>query len=196
MAHINTSRFSKGLLLLTSAIAAVGVSLGVPIRNAQAESLDSRVMPRHLTAKTVIRGPKSVHPSTVTLLKIAELALSDKAVAEQLFSDPDAVAKQYNLSKLEIVVLHYMTREQLDTARQDAAALVASRQKLPKSEKIPASALDTKLITEGMFVGRSILAAAGRSYLDSAQAHACCPWGPTIELGISADPSFYDSAFK
>lgn len=61
---------------------------------------------------------------------------------------------------------------------------------------MPPGATNTHLITERMIVGRSILAAVGRSYLDAANAHDCCPWSKTIELGISSDPAMYDVVFK
>jgi hypothetical protein len=47
-----------------------------------------------------------------------------------------------------------------------------------------------------MVVGRAILAAVGRSYLDAANAHACCPWGKAIELGVNPSRVFYDEVFK
>ena len=112
--------------------------------------------------------------------------------------EPDAVASQYHLSKNERLVLRHMDRRQFQTARNDASRVVAKRLSSAASmhARLPAGATNTHLITERMIVGRAILAAVGRSYLDAANAHACCPWSKSIELGISSDPAFYNVVFQ
>ena len=61
--------------------------------------------------------------------------------------------------------------------------------------RLPPGATDGRMITERMIVGRAILAAVGRSYLEAANADACCPWSKAIELGVSGDPATYNAAF-
>jgi hypothetical protein len=87
-----------------------------------------------------------------------------------------------------------MTREQFQVAHDDAARLVANR--LASSMRLPPGATDARLITERMIVGRAILAAVGRSYLDAADANACCPWSKSIELGLNSDPAYYNVVFQ
>ena len=62
--------------------------------------------------------------------------------------------------------------------------------------RLPADAVNVRLIAERMVVGRAILAAVGRSYLKAANAHKCCPWEGAIQLGISSDPAFYNVVFS
>ena len=106
------------------------------------------------------------------------------------------MAAQYNLSDNEKVVLHHMTREQFDTARADAARVVASRMSRAGTMRMPPAATDRELITERMIVGRAILAAVGRSYLNAADAHGCCPWSKAIELGVNSDPAYFNAVFE
>ena len=146
-------------------------------------------------ARLEVIQPRYVNPTAVTLLRIAEQALSDSALAERISRDPDGVAAQYHLSNGERLVLRHMTREQFQTARSDAARLVATRLTSERSVRLPAGATDSRLITERMVVGRAILAAVGRSYLEAADANACCPWSKSIELGINSDPAVYNAVF-
>jgi hypothetical protein len=88
-----------------------------------------------------------------------------------------------------------MTLEQFQTARSDAARVVATRMSYARSMAMPAGATDPRRITEGMIVGRAILAAAGRSYLNASNANACCPWSKAIELGVNSDPAYYNAVF-
>jgi hypothetical protein len=194
------SSFRKGFLLLATSVAALGVSLGLPMKKTLAASPDWKTAQaptvNQPTARLTVIQPARVDSSTVRLLKIADQALSDNALAERIFRQPDAVASQYHLSKNERLVLRRMTREQFQTARNDATRVVATRLASAGSTRLPAGATDVHLITERMIVGRAILAAVGRSYLDAANAHDCCPWSKSIELGISSDPAFYNVVFK
>jgi hypothetical protein len=199
MKNDNATLLRKALLMATT-VAALGVSLGLPMMKALAASLDRRIVPaptiNQPPARLIVIQPKSVNPTTEGLLRIADQALSDNALAERIFSEPDAVASQYQLSNNERLVLRQMTREQFQTARTDAAQVVATRLSAAESVRMPAGATDVRLITERMIVGRAILAAAGRSYLDAANAHACCPWSKAIELGVSSDPAVYNVVFE
>lgn len=62
--------------------------------------------------------------------------------------------------------------------------------------RMPPGATDRELITERMIVGRAILAAVGRSYLNAADAHDCCPWSKAIELGVNSDPAYFNAVFE
>jgi hypothetical protein len=184
--------------LLTTAVAALGVALILPIKKVWAASFGARVSPAAVGQPKIlkIRGPRYVNPTAMRLLHLAAQALSNNALAQRIFSDPDAVAKQYHLSKAETRVLHHMDRRQFQTARSDAARLVAQRRAEAGTTPLPANATNTQLITEGMIVGRAILAAVGRSYLNAKDHAACCTWGGTLELGINADPAYYNSVFQ
>ena len=194
------SSFRRALLLSATTLAAFAVSLSLPIRDAVAATLLMKAKPTtanmNLMAKILRFAPKRVAPNTERLIRIAGMALSDNGLAERIFSNPDAVAVQYHLSKNELHVLQHMNRVQFETARKDAAQVVADRRAEAGSMRLPADAVDVRLITERMVVGRAILAAVGRSYLEAANAHQCCPWGHSIELGISSDPAFYNVVFQ
>jgi len=200
MTRYNVSSLRKALLLSATTAAALGVLLGVPIKKALAASWGWRTKPAQTVeqppARLTIIQPRFVNPSTVTLLKIADQALSDGALAEQIFRDPDAVAERFHLSNNERLVLRQMTREQFQTARNDAARVVATRLSEAGSMRMPPGATDTHLITERMIVGRAILGAVGRSYLNAASADGCCPWSKAIELGINSDPAYYNVVFQ
>jgi len=199
MTKISELSLRKAFLLLTTAVAAVGVFVGLPVKKAVAATENSRMAPAGVvnqpTAQLLVVQPERINPSTVGLLKVADEALSNDALAEQIFSNPDAVASRYHLSKNETLVLRQMTREQFQVARDDAARVVATRQPYARSMHMPAFATNARLITERMVVGRAILAAVGRSYLNAANAHDCCPWNKAIELGLSGDPAFYNAVF-
>ena len=199
MMKTNESSLRKALLLLTTTAAALGVLLGLPMKKASAASQDSRMAPaptvNQPTARFEVIQPRFVNPTAVTLLRIAGQALSDNALAERISRDPDGVAAQFHLSNNERLVLRHMTLEQFQTARSDAARVVATRMSYARSMAMPAGATDPRRITEGMIVGRAILAAAGRSYLNASNANACCPWSKAIELGVSGDPAFYNAVF-
>jgi hypothetical protein len=182
----------KTMLLAATAVAAFGATLGLPVKKALAAAPNARALP----ANQMPILPTHVSPSAATLVKIADQAMSDRALAERIFKDPDAVASQYNLSKAERAVLSKMTREQFQTARADAAAVVAGRLARPDAKSLPQDATNARLIAERMVVGRAILAAVGRSYLDAAYAHDCCPWNKSIELGVMTDPAAYDVVFS
>ncbi len=194
------SSLRKALLMSAATLAALGVALGMPMKKALAASFQWRAKPGPTMdqprASLAIIQPRFVNPSTVVLLKIAEQALSDNDAAERIFRDPDAVAEQYHLSDNERRVLRNMTREQFQTAHDDAARLVATRLSEAGSMRMPPGATDAHLITERMIVGRAILAAVGRSYLDAANANACCPWSKAIELGVNSDPAIYNVVFQ
>jgi hypothetical protein len=189
----------RASLLLAAAVAALGASLGLPMKKALAASREWQTAPARTVdqprARLTVIQPERVNPSTIGLLRIADQALSDNALAERISREPDAVASEYNLSSNERLVLRQMTGEQFQTARADAAQLVATRLSNAGSMRMPPGATDSRLIAERMIVGRAILAAVGRSYLDAANAHACCPWSKAIELGVSSDPVTYNVVF-
>lgn len=196
----NESSLRKILLASAATLAAFVVAVGLPIKKALAESMGMKMKPAPTMdqpqAPLNIIQPKFVNPSAQKLVSIADRALSDGALAERIFHDPDAVAAEYHLSKNEALVLHHMDREQFQTARDDAARLVADRMARGRNMRMPAGATDAHLIAERMVVGRAILAAVGRSYLEAANAHACCPWSKSIELGVNSDPAFYNVVFQ
>ena len=185
-------------LLLTATAAALGTFLGLPIKRALAQ--DASTAPGQVTAqpatRMVVNQPRFVSPTAVGLLRIAGQALSNDVLAEQIFRDPDAVADQHRLSSHERLVLRHMTREQFQIARADAAGLVAARVAEAAGTRLPPGATNVHLIATQMIVGRAILAAVGRSYLDAVDASACCPWGKGIELGLNSDPAYYNSIFE
>lgn len=195
----NQSLFRKAILLLTTAAAALAVAVGLPVKRAAAESRDMRMGPgpmmNHPAAAMEIIQPRFVNPTAVNLLRLTHLALSDNRLAEEIFRDPEAVAQRFHLSRAEAAVLRHMDREQFEVARTDASHLVAARMGYARTMRMPPGATDVRLITERMIVGRAILAAVGRSYLDAADAHGCCPWSKSIELGISGDPAYYNPVF-
>jgi hypothetical protein len=209
----NGSFRQKALLVLATVAAAIGGAAGLPMKKAAAAPADWKMArppatnpspdPTMAPAPTFNRRParmdviqpRFVSPTAVTLLKIADQALSDSALAERIAHDPDSVAAQFQLSNSERMVLRHMDGEQFQVARADAARLVRSRLSMGPVQ-LPPGATDAHLITERMIVGRAILAAVGRSYLDAANAHACCPWSKAIELGVSSDPVTYNGAFE
>jgi len=199
MRKISELSVRKALLLLTTAIATVGVFLGLPVKKAIAAMQDYRMAPgaavNQPAARFEVIQPRFVNPTAANLLKIAGMALSDSALAERIARDPEGVAAQYHLSNSERLVLRHMTQEQFQTARTDAAQLAATRMAYRGPMRMPAGATDAHLITAGMIVGRAILAAAGRSYLNASNANACCPWSKAIELGINSDPAYYNAVF-
>ena len=135
-----------------------------------------------------------VNPTAVHLIKIATAGLTDSSLAERIVRDPDAVASENKLSENETKVLKQMTREQFATAREDAAH-VAAKRLADAGEKGQPTQEEIDAIAGRMVVGRSILAAVGRSYLDAADAHACCPWNKAIQIGVNSDPVMYASVF-
>lgn len=185
-------------VLLTTTVAALGVALLLPIKKVWAASFGARVSPAAIGQPRIlkIKGPRYVNPTAMRLLHIAAQALSNGTLAQRIFSDPDAVAKQYHLSKAEARVLRHMDRRQFQTARSDAARLVRKRRAEAGTTPLPPKAVNTRLIAEGMVVGRAILAAVGRSYLNAKDHAGCCPWGGSLELGINADPAYYNSVFQ
>ena len=199
MRKATESSLRKVLALLTTAVAAMAALLGLPMKKAIAASPQMTMAPGAMVnqppARMEIIQPRFVSPTAANLLRVADQALSDNALAERIFRDPDGVATQFHLSNSEKLVLHHMDRTQFQVARGDAARLVATRLTAGRSMMMPPGATDVRLITERMIVGRAILAAVGRSYLEAASANACCPWSKAIELGLGGDPASYNSAF-
>ena len=193
------SHLRKALLLLATSATALGVFLGLPIKKAAAEPQDRRMgqgqMMDHPAMSMEIIQPRFVNPTAVGLLNLTHMALSDNGLAEQIFRNPEMVARRFHLSPAELTVLRHMTRDQFEIARADAGQLVGTRMANARMMRLPPGATDARQISERMIVGRAILAAVGRSYLDAADAHACCPWSKSIELGISSDPALYNPAF-
>ena len=193
------SAFRRAFLLLATTVATLGMTLGPPIKRAWAASFGPRastatVRPQRTELKIV--EPRSVSPTAVRLLHIAAQALSDHALAERIFRNPDAVAKQDHLSKNETLVLRHMDRKQFETARSDAARLVKDRLAEAGTTRLPAEAIDAQHIAQGMIVGRAILAAVGRSYLEAGDNCGCCHWTSSLELGINSDPAYYNVVFQ
>jgi hypothetical protein len=194
------SLLKKSLLLLTTAAAALGFTVSLPMKKAAAQPRDQQMAPGAMmmnrrVAKMEIIQPRFVNPTAVNLLNITHMALSDSRLAEEIFRNPDAVAVRFHLSRNEAAVLRHMDRQQFEVARADASHLVAERMSHASMMRLPPGATDARLITERMIVGRAILAAVGRSYLDAADAHGCCPWSKSIELGVSGDPALYNAVF-
>jgi hypothetical protein len=193
------SIFRKALLPVAATAATLGALLGLPALKALAAAQDSKLSPirpiaRALPPLNIIR-PLHVNPTTKNLLSIADQALANDALAERIFANPDAVAAEHNLSEHERLVLRHMTREQFQVAQADSARLSAERLANAGPRRLPPSLTDAGKIAQGMIVGRAILAAVGRSYLDAANAHACCPWGKAIELGVNPSRVFYNEVF-
>ena len=194
------SAFRRALLPMTATAVGIGAFLGLPKFKALAQVQELRVNPRVNVVPPVARlnlvYPHHVNPSAQKLVAIAGEALSNPAAMERIFSEPDAVAAQHGLDANQTMVLRQMTRAQFETAQADAARVSAERLSTALKRRLPASATDARLIAERMVVGRAILAAAGRSYLDAANAHACCPWSKSIELGVNPSRVFYDEVFQ
>lgn len=187
----------KALLPLSTGAVALGAFLGLPAMKALAQEL--KIVPRAVlppVARLNVAPAPQVNPSAARLVAIADQAIADPALAERLFSDPDAVAAERNLSDHEKSVLRHMTREQFATAGGDAARVSAARLAQAGGATLPATATDARLVAGRMVVGRAILAAMGRSYLEAANAHACCPWGKAIELGLNGKRVLYDRIFE
>jgi hypothetical protein len=208
-------------IALTTSAAALAVALGIPATRSLAESpgmndahpdnghagraggssvgvgVDvnlSSLFSGHPKPRQVVVQPVPVNPTAVHLIKIANMALTDSSLAERIFREPDAVSRDNKLSDNETKVLRQMTREQFEIAREDAARIAAKR--LAEAGGRGQPTLDEiDAIAGRMVVGRSILAAVGRSYLDAADAHDCCPWNKTIQIGLNSDPATYDSVF-
>jgi len=193
------SGIRRAPLLLATALAALGVALLLPIKKVLAASFGARVSPAAVGQPKFlkIKGPKYVNPTAMRLLSIAAQALTNGALAQRIFRDPDGVARQYHLSKAETRVLHHMDQRQFQVARSDAARIVAQRRAEAGATPLPPRAVNTRLITEGMIVGRAILAAVGRSYLDvKDHAQCCCGWSSALQLGVNSDPAFYNSVYQ
>jgi hypothetical protein len=163
----------------------IGVGLNADLSSAFA----GRQKPRQEVVQ-----PVHVNPTAVHLIRIATAGMTDSSQVERIVRDPDAVASENNLSENEIKVLKQMTREQFATAREDAAHVAAQRL-ATAGEKGEPTQEEINAIAGRMVVGRSILAAVGRSYLDAADAHACCPWNKAIQIGVNSDPAMYASVF-
>ena len=194
------SPLRKALLPLAATAVGIGAFLGLPKMKALAAAQQAQVVPRLNVVPPIARmnvvHPAYVNPTAKKLVGLADEALADAALADRIFSEPDAVAAQYNLSENEQRVLRHMTREQFDTARADAVRVSADRLSKAVARRLPASATNARLISGRMIVGRAILAAAGRSYLEAANAHDCCPWSKSIELGVNPSRVFYDEVFQ
>jgi hypothetical protein len=183
------------LVLVGTAAVAMGSVLGLPVRKALAASPWGATGPaiNGPRAQLEVIQPRFVNPSAETLLKIADQALSNSDLEQRIFRDPEGVIAQFHLSNSEALVLRHMDPTQFQAARSDAARLVAIRRS--SGGPMPPGATDEHLITERMIVGRAILAAVGRSYLEAASANACCPWSKAIEVGVGGDPAAYNAGF-
>lgn len=193
------SAFRKAMLPLAATAVAVGAFLGLPKMKALAAAQEARALPRMAQPPAALLNaiqPSYVNPSARKLVAIADKAIADPALASRIFQEPDRVAAEHNLSDHEKLVLRNMTPELFEVSRADAARVSAARLSAAGARRLPASVTDPNMISGRMVVGRAILAAVGRSYLDAANAHACCPWGKAIELGVNPSRVFYDEVFK
>ena len=127
------------MLLFTASAAALGAVLGLPAKRAVAASPQMTLRPgvNRPPAQLEVIQPRFVSPSAVNLLRIADQALSNEALAERIFHDPDGVAAQFHLSDSERLVLRHMDQAQFQAARGDAARLVTTR-RLPARACRPA----------------------------------------------------------
>jgi hypothetical protein len=186
----------KSLLLLGTATAAAVAFLGGPIKRAVAAvpTINSGPAINRARPPLVVRQVK-VSPTAVRLMQIAGRALSDQGLAERIYRDPEGVGRQFQLSANELLVLRHMDRADFSVARSDAARLVAER--MNSGQPMPPGATNTLQITEGMIVGRAILAAVGIDYRTgfTAKCPTCCPWGGSLEIGVGGDPGTYRAAF-
>jgi hypothetical protein len=196
MKKLAVARLRQALLLGGAAAIVVGTLFGLPAKRATAEPQRIGPHPMALPPRPQLQiiQPRFVAPSAVTLLRIADQALSDQALQAQIFRDPDAVVAKFHLSLAEALVLRHMDQTQFQVAHNDADRLVKIR--LTSGGRMPAGATDARLITARMIVGRAILAAVGRSYLEAASANACCPWSKAIEVGVGGDPALYNAGFQ
>src|SRR5579872_5220265 len=123
------SSLRKVFLLITTTAAALGAALGLPAKKAVAmpPQMGPGPMAMRPRAGLEVIQPRFVSPSATTLLKIAGQAMSNDALAERIFRDPEGVGAQYHLSSSELLVLRHMDRTQFQVARGDAARLVAAR---------------------------------------------------------------------
>jgi hypothetical protein len=132
-------------------------------------------------------------PTAVRLMQIAGRALSDQGLAERIYRDPEGVGRQFQLSANELLVLRHMDRVDFSAARNDAAQRVAQR--MNSGQPMPPGATNTLQITEGMIVGRAILAVVGIDYHKYLSAGCdCCKWKTGIEIGVGGDPAAYRAA--
>ena len=193
------SSLRKALLFLTTAVAASAVLVSLPVKKVLAAAADFNTgrssIAHQQPVRSIVVQPVRVNPSAVKLLEIADQALSDSALRERIFREPDAVASKYQLSNNEKLVLRQMTAEQFQTAHADAARVAATRLMQAGPANRPTEA-EINFIAGRMVVGRSILGAVGRSYLNAADAHDCCPWNKAIQLGVNSDPAAYESVFR
>jgi hypothetical protein len=127
------------------------------------------------------------------LTKLVDKALQDPTLAERIFKDPDAVARENGLSEDERLVVKQMNREQFETARRDADREAKKGQSDALSEKElgsvvgGAGALSLKTTTTKMIVGRAILGAQGTGFggLRDDPKCDCCPWKKsTVTAGL------------
>jgi hypothetical protein len=125
--------------------------------------------------------------SVERLTKLVDKALEDEEYANRLFNDPDAIARENNLSDAEIAVVKQMGREQFDTARADAKAKEADQELSDDDLEAVAGGRGSFSIggrASSMIVGRSILGASGKSYKNLTNAGCgCCPWAGNANLG-------------
>ncbi len=224
MKHQSPSSLRKIIIALTATAAAFAVTLGLPLKKSFAGPAGANGTPSHPDTgqpkaggsspragvdvnmdvsslfsghqkpRQVVVQPVPVNPTAAHLLDIANAALNDSSLTERIFRQPDAVAAENKFSEIETKVLKQMTREQFATAREDAAHIAAKRLADAGGKGQPTPA-EIEAIAGRMVLGRAILAAVGRSYLDAADAHACCPWNKAIQIGVNSDPAMYASVF-
>ena len=132
--------------------------------------------------------------SVEKLARLVDKALKDDAYAERVFREPDAIAQEQQLSGTERLVLRQMTRQQFETARQDAARRAATGElddaalgSVAGGTAFSAGALGT---AAKMILGRSVTAATGGSWSHLAGAGCeCCAWKGKINMGAVVLPA-------
>ncbi len=132
--------------------------------------------------------------SVERLSRVVDRALSDDAYAERLFEEPDAIAAEHQLSGAEKLVLKQMSRQQFETARQDAARRGATGELTEDALAGVAGGAGFSGGTLGtatrMILGRSVTAATGGSFSHLAGAGCeCCAWKGKINMGAVVLPA-------
>ena len=126
--------------------------------------------------------------SVVKLSQIVDRALRDDAYAERLFSEPEAIAAEHQLSSAERLVLKQMNRQQFETARHDAAKRSASGELTDEALAGVAGGAGFGTAAS-MILGRSVTAATGGSSPRAGAGCDCCGWKGKIDMGALILPA-------
>jgi hypothetical protein len=126
------------------------------------------------------------------ITKLVDKALQDPTLAERIFKDPDAVARENGLSDDEKLVVKQMNRQHFETARRDADQEARKGQSDALSEEEMGSVVGgatypiVQTTATKMIVGRAILGAEGTNLASLKNADCdCCPWKKTtVSAGL------------